>query len=84
LEHAEALAAGDDGCVVIDNSVRDVVTISILERDVVYQGRSHTYTLTHVPCILQLQSAFRLQGDIPLVVPEINGETKVKLVPTQL
>lgn len=24
LEHAEALVAGDDGCVVIDNSVRDI------------------------------------------------------------
>jgi aspartate-semialdehyde dehydrogenase len=42
LEHAKALAEGDDGCVVIDNS-----------------------------------SAFRYDPDVPLVVPEINGqETK--------
>lgn len=39
LEHAEAIAAGDDGAVVIDNS-----------------------------------SAFRYRADIPLVVPEINGQ----------
>jgi len=40
LEHAEALAAGDDGCVVIDNSVRYVANESEWKRVCLYSVQS--------------------------------------------
>jgi predicted amino acid dehydrogenase len=60
LEHAEALAAGDDGCVVIDNSVRDD-SITILETDgcnicSTYTesdlfSHLHSLSYTHIPLL---------------------------------
>jgi len=67
LEHAKALSEGEDGAVVIDNSVRYIhIMIELLS---LFKCISHYLTLN-----LRIQSAFRYDKDIPLVVPEINAE----------
>jgi hypothetical protein len=68
LEHAEALVAGDDGCVVIDNSVRDV-RLSFDYRKRCRYTRVIALTLTL--SLMCLASAFSSPlNDIPLVVPK--------------
>lgn len=82
LKYAKALSEGEDGCVVIDNSV------SLLKRK---EGGKQSVSIRVIGCNIKSfvsyysfnvssyfsQSAFRYDKDIPLVVPEINGkETK--------